>query len=266
MSSDLRPTIIEMVRRAIEAVGGPTPPLTLREWILERWPDTNVNSINTHINSATVNSPSRRHYPENSRPRLTDEGHRYDLLYRPAAGEVEKYDPSKHGVWQLAIGEDDRITVQLTPGGSHESVLDSNVSESGASGGEAFAAESHLRDYLARHIEEIESGLQLYVDDGGRDGVEYPIPVGQIDILAVDESGGFVVIELKVGRGAHAVVGQILLYKNWVARHLAENTRVRGIIIAQHITDKIRYAIANDADVSAREYELTVSMKPVDSI
>jgi endonuclease len=87
--------------------------------------------------------------------------------------------------------------------------------------------------------------------------------VGRIDILAVDAQGGLLVIELKVSRGPDAVCGQLLRYKGWVKRHLAQGWRVRGLIIAQHISDRIRYALADDPEVSLKEYVLNISLKDV---
>lgn len=59
-----------------------------------------------------------------------------------------------------------------------------------------FAAESDLRDFLARNPSCIEAGLKLYQAEG-RSGVEFPVEGGYIDILAVDSQERFVVIELK---------------------------------------------------------------------
>jgi hypothetical protein len=55
-----------------------------------------------------------------------------------------------------------------------------------------FGLEYQLRDFLAQNIESIDLNgkrLRLYVDQTGRDGIEYPSPVGNIDVLAVDDSG-----------------------------------------------------------------------------
>jgi RecB family endonuclease NucS len=87
--------------------------------------------------------------------------------------------------------------------------------------------------------------------------------VGKIDILAVDKDSGFVVIELKVSRGPDAVAGQVLRYKNWVKVNLAGNKLTRGIIVAGHVSDKILYAIASDPEVTAREYELSLSLREI---
>ncbi|MFQ6018523.1 MAG: endonuclease NucS domain-containing protein [Kiloniellaceae bacterium] len=133
-------------------------------------------------------------------------------------------------------------------------------------GDQAFAAEAHLRDFLVgpqENLEAIEPGLRLFVDDDGRDGVEYPTPVGNIDILAEDRDGGLVIIELKVRRGPDAVVGQILRYKGWVKRHLAGGRPVRGIIIAQHISDRVRYASAEAGELELKEYSLSIMVTPV---
>ena len=99
----------------------------------------------------------------------------------------------------------------------------------------AFAAETHLRDYLAQHLDEVEKGLNLFVDNSGQSGVEYNTPIGRIDILALDDKGNFVVIELKVKQGPDAVAGQVLRYKNWVRRHLANGKRVRGIVMCRSV-------------------------------
>ncbi len=65
---------------------------------------------------------------------------------------------------------------------------------------QAFAAEADLRDFLANNLECIEDRLRLY-QKSEQKGVEFPVDGGRIDILAVDQSNGFVVIELKLERG-----------------------------------------------------------------
>jgi RecB family endonuclease NucS len=93
--------------------------------------------------------------------------------------------------------------------------------------------------------------------------LEYSTDVGRIDILAVDAQGGLLVVELKVSRGPDAVCGQLLRYKGWVKRHLAQGRRLRGLIIAQHISERIRYALADVEDVYLKEYALNITLKDV---
>jgi hypothetical protein len=251
MNEAKKPTVWQMVREAVEALDGKTTNVEVRNWILEHYPGTNMNTIQCHIIVCTVNHPSRIHYPVNSKPRLATG--QYDFLVRTEKGKLELYDEAVHGAWKIAEDEDGRLTVCLCGEPTDDD-----------SAGNAFAAEAHLRDYLARHLDEIEEGLELFVDDAGTSGMEYNIPgIGRIDILAVDKHGGFVVIELKVGHGPDAVAGQVLRYKNWVRCHLAHGKAVQGIIIAQHISDKIRYAIASDPEISAREYQLHLTFSNV---
>jgi hypothetical protein len=56
-----------------------------------------------------------------------------------------------------------------------------------------FAVEAHLRDFLAKNLDRIETGLRLY-----ESGVEFVVDGGRIDLLAVDRNEKFVVIELKL--------------------------------------------------------------------
>ncbi|TNF32502.1 MAG: DUF91 domain-containing protein [Deltaproteobacteria bacterium] len=248
-----RPYVWQMIRRAVDELGPSTTNVAVRNWILERWPDTNRNTISCQIIVCTVNHASRVHYPENKKPRKANL--QYDFLFRPTRGELELFDSAKHGDWEIVEQEDGRNLVRRID--APEPV----PSESGI-----FAAEAHLRDYLADHLELIEPGLSLYADEDGNAGVEYTTPVGRIDILAQDANEGLVVIELKVSKGPDAVVGQVLRYKGWVVHHLAVGKPVRGVIVAGHITDRIRYAVSQVADVMLLEYELAVTLKAVSAM
>ena len=41
---------------------------------------------------------------------------------------------------------------------------------------------------------------------------------------------------------------------------------MRGMIIAQHISDKIRYAVAGDPDVTLKEYEVSLQIRDVPDV
>lgn len=251
--SEHRPYVWQMVREAVDALGGETTNVAVRDWILEHYPGTNTNTIQCQIIVCTVNHPSRIHYPENQKPRCANS--QYDFLFRPERGKLILFNPSQHRQWEIVESEDGRLTVcQLDEFPDQEEA---------PSNGHAFAAEDHLREYLVQHLDVIEDGLQIFVDESEIIGVEYSTPIGRIDILALDKEGGLVVIELKVGRGPDAVCGQIMRYKGWVKCHLANGSRVRGFIIAQHISDRIRYAVAEVEDVYLKECELHMTLRDV---
>jgi hypothetical protein len=126
-----------------------------------------------------------------------------------------------------------------------------------------FAYEHDLRDYLSRNLTLIEPGLRLYAEESVS-GVEFPAGGRFIDILALDSSGGYVIIELKVSRGYDRVVGQLLRYMGWIQRHHADpNQPVRGIIVAKEVTDDLRLACSTISGVLLFEYSLSVSLRPV---
>ena len=127
-----------------------------------------------------------------------------------------------------------------------------------------FAYESDLRDFLAENPSVIEPGLQLYEDDEGIKGVEFPAGNRRIDILAVDDKKRLVVIELKVSRGYDRTVGQLLGYMARIKKELAEpNQDIRGIIAAREISDDLRLACSDLPSVSLYEYELSVTLRKV---
>ncbi|UCE60191.1 MAG: DUF91 domain-containing protein [Phycisphaerales bacterium] len=254
------PPVWSKVREAIKTLGGSSTNVDVRNWILKQYRGTNKNSIQAEIIVCTVNHPSRIHYPQNRKPRRSTG--RLDFLFRPEAGKgkLELYDPSLHGDWEIAQREDGSLVVQRFDE-SAEQPRDEDMHH-----GDAFAAEHHLRDYLVQHLEQIEKGLELYVDDEGRTGVEYPIKVGRIDILARAQDGAIVVIELKVAKGSDSACGQVLGYMGWIKRHIADGKAVRGIVVAQRITDRIRYALADSKGVTLKEYELSLKIRDAEPL
>ena len=126
---------------------------------------------------------------------------------------------------------------------------------------QAFAAESDLRDFLAMNLELIEPGLTLFEQEG-RNGLEYPIEGGRIDILGVDTAGKYVVVELKLSKGRKKTVGQLVYYMAWVDENLG-NEPCRGVIVARDIPDDLILATKRVEGVSLFEYQLQVSLSSV---
>ena len=142
---------------------------------------------------------------------------------------------------------------EFLAGGAVESEEEDDLSE------QAFAAESDLRDFLSQNLNCIESGMRLY-RDGEREGVEFNIEGGRIDILAIDSKGKFVVIELKLSRGRNRALGQLLHYMGWVDANLG-NGPCRGIAIAREISDDLKLAARRASGVSLYCYKLKVSLE-----
>jgi hypothetical protein len=130
----------------------------------------------------------------------------------------------------------------------------------------SFALESQLRDFLAQNLENIKVGgatLALYKDANARVGIEYPTDVGPIDILAVDGSGNFVVLELKRSRTPDHAIGQLSRYMGWVKYKMDQTKSVRGVIVARTISDNLRYAASVIPNVDLYEYQVEFQLKHV---
>jgi hypothetical protein len=253
-----RPYNYETVREAAENLGGTATLSAIEDYIKRLHPGVNDNALRAYIHSCTVNLPSRTSYWPNNKPRLANSP--YDVLFSVGRGQFVLYDPSKHGGWEIRL-ENGRLIVAP----AEAEILDL---EDEVEAGFSFALESHLRDFLASNIATIPIDghqLKLYADDAHQ-GVEYPTGVGPIDILAIDDTGALVIFELKLGRGADRACGQLLRYMGWVKAHLARDGRVRGVIVAAAVDDKLKYAASIVPDVSLFEYSLDFKVRQVSSI
>lgn len=98
--------------------------------------------------------------------------------------------------------------------------------------------EKNLEDMLERNITLLGDTLVLV-----KNGRQYETLVGPIDLLAREKKGGYVVIELKKGRTADKVFGQLCRYMGFIKREIANGAPVRGIIVAREIDQKLLYAV-----------------------
>lgn len=209
------------------------------QWFRQNYPNVKEGTVAAHLIRLSTNIRTRLSYS------VRDDGSD-DFLFKIDASHFRLYEP----------GRDPTPISELSP--TPEEPSEHEVESSGE-----FAYEHDLRDYLARNLHILEPGLRLYSEEGIT-GVEFPAGGRYIDILAVDQSGGYVVIELKVSRGYDRVVGQLLRYTSWVKRHHAEpNQSVRGIILAKEISEDLRLACADIAGVSLYEYSLSVAVNRV---
>lgn len=70
---------------------------------------------------------------------------------------------------------------------------------------------------------------------------QYPTISGPIDLLAKDNKGRMVVIELKKNRVSDKVIGQVARYVSFLERE--QSREVRAIIIGKKIDNNIKLAV-----------------------
>jgi len=121
----------------------------------------------------------------------------------------------------------------------------------------AITVERDLRKYLIQNLNSLEKGLKLHQEQD-QNGEEYAIEAGKmrIDILARDKEGALVVIELKAGVADLATFGQISAYMGWTKNNLAKNGKVRGIIVANHFEEKVKFAVQSVSNIKLKRYSL----------
>jgi hypothetical protein len=223
------------------------------QWFAEHYPKIKPATVHMHVEGMSTNSTLRRHHPS------IKPGSGYDLFF--------KLGPDQYRLWNKDTDPAPRYKPDLEkqlPGASgngseNEVEVDESDSEVAAS---VFAFERDLRNYLVKNLKAIEPGLQLYEEEGIT-GVEFPVGGRFIDILAVDKSGGYVVIELKVSRGYDRVLGQLLRYMGWVAKNMETSQPVRGVIVANEITEDLKLAASRTPDIRLIEYQISFSLRLV---
>jgi len=244
--------IWQMIKQAVETLGGRADYPEIKAYIAKNWGDANENTINAQLITISVNQPSRVHYPQNKKPRIANGP--YDVLYSIGSGQVVQYDPKEHGTWEIYEREFGGLGVRQIIENLDEKDLPAETEEEPL----LFPIEANLRDFLIKNLHTVKDyRLKLYTNpETGRDGKEYPTDVGPIDILAEEENGGLVVIELKLSRGPDRAIGQLLRYMGWIKEHLASGRSVRGIIVANKMDTKIKYAVSVTQGIALYEYEL----------
>jgi Holliday junction resolvase-like predicted endonuclease len=122
--------------------------------------------------------------------------------------------------------------------------------------------ERQLEDFLASNLEMLEKGLQIYRDEEGREGRQYPTDVGEIDLLCNRPNRELLVVELKRGRSSDIVVGQISRYIGWVKHNIAKGRVVKGLILTYENDEKLRYAVAANPNIELKRFKLRLEIIP----
>lgn len=127
-----------------------------------------------------------------------------------------------------------------------------------------FALEKHLEEFIVTNFKSIfGSALEVFADEDGVHGQQYPTEIGVIDILAWDNSSqSYVVIELKRGRPSDQVVGQVLRYMGWVKANLCKQGQlVRGLIICRDSDPRLSYAVSMLGNVGVKYYKVAFELR-----
>ncbi|MCX6821929.1 MAG: PDDEXK nuclease domain-containing protein [Candidatus Aenigmarchaeota archaeon] len=131
--------------------------------------------------------------------------------------------------------------------------------------------EKYLEEIIVRNFNALFKGeLELYTDEEGNIGQQYPVignegrQIGRIDILTKNpKSNDFVVIELKKGRDAGEVVGQLLGYMGWVKDNLCEKDQgVKGLIICKDKDERLNNTVKMVNNfINIKYYNLDLKLK-----
>lgn len=143
--------------------------------------------------------------------------------------------------------------------GDTDAVEDSSTANSQSTrSSAAFRLEQNLERYLFESLSSIEPGLTPYEEDSRQFSTE----TGRIDILAADQAGTPTVIELKVGDAKHDALGQVLSYMVDIQNQFAAE-EVRGLIISETFSRKLRNAVSQQQNVELCRYDVEFTVEPV---
>jgi hypothetical protein len=124
-----------------------------------------------------------------------------------------------------------------------------------------------IRDLVIAHPELIEEGLSVHTEDGGSaPGARFETSVGTIDLLARDQSSGWVVVMVAEPSQGKELVGDMLQLMGWVRKHLSsEGQEVRGVVLVDSVPEDLGYAAAAVAGtVEFTRYRIGLTLEKVD--
>ena len=200
-----------------------------QRYATNKWKES---SLNAHLYGCSVNNP----------PAYTQHPSQPKFLFDHGQRRYELYIAEKHGKYK-----DGYLEGVKPPPDEDEEDEETDTAQV------TFGLERDLEEYISRNLDQIEDGLKLY-SDGKNSGQQYPTDVGRIDLLALDKSESYVVIELKAGKAIDHVLGQILGYMSHVRKKLANGKEVRGIIVADDFDERLKYAAEEIPKLKLKKY------------
>jgi RecB family endonuclease NucS len=194
-------------------------------------PDIPAGTIRSYVIAMAPNHPSSKHHPSTRK---------------------------LHGFFEYLGGGrfrlKDKIDITTEPNGEEEDTIEENLEEV------QISLEGDLESFIVKDLTSVEDGLSQYQGDRGE---QFSVESGRIDVLAVDKEGSFVVIELKAGTATDSVLAQVLAYMADVKKTLADQKRVRGIIIAYDFSNRLTSAVSLLEDVTIMKYKVRFDFERV---
>jgi hypothetical protein len=124
-----------------------------------------------------------------------------------------------------------------------------------------------LRALLAESPDTLEAGLEVYRDDSGEPvGASYTSGVGEIDLLARDNSGELVVVMISEKGQGEELIGEVLQRVGWVRKHIGGGkAQVRGIVLCEEAPEGLSYAASAVAGtVSFKTYRVALTFEDLE--
>ncbi|NLV17102.1 MAG: DUF91 domain-containing protein [Syntrophomonadaceae bacterium] len=245
-----RPPVWYMVKEAVESLQGAATYKQIKEHIWKRYPDVKERTINCQIIICSVNQNSRVYYPANRKPRECNT--KYDFLYTLGNGRVMLYHPEKHGRWGI-VEEDSKLVVRRLD--EHKTLKAKTVEPAHANVSGRFP---QVRDVLFNNLGLVSKNLQIYRDQSGREGFEYPTEIGIIDILAADEKNRLIVMEFSE-EVSPEVLSRTLAFMGWCRKNLPAVKDIKGMIFTNQVDEQMLMAVS---EISGLEvFELKMSLE-----
>lgn len=126
---------------------------------------------------------------------------------------------------------------------------------------------AQVRTLVAEQPTLLEPKLSIYSDEKGHDvGLDFPTPVGTIDLLARSPDGSFVVVMVPEPGDTDTLVPEILARVGYVRKHVAASRKpVRGIVVIDEIPEELAYAAAGVSQtVAFKTYRVALTFHDLD--
>ncbi len=209
------------------------------------------------LGEGNSNGDSQREYPLPPASSVDPESSGSDLSDSGSASV-----PKARGARKARASRPAPVTKERRP----ERRKSASPDRSSDGGGSPLAARpADVRSMLVEDPSLIEDGLEVYAEDGEVIGAGFSTAVGEIDVLARDDAGGWVVISVPDRHLGKDIVSDLLQRMGWIRRHLGKSgEEVRGIVLLDELPDDLGYAAAAVADsVEFKIYQVQLSLEAV---